>query len=684
MAFAIGRLGAVAAGLLLAAGCLYPVRQKIDGDLCDLSARPVDLQLVEDDAAPQSTAARTPSPSRDQSAPDTQTANVIEQLAPAAYQPGDKKAPPGEGDKQDPLKRKLEVPPELYLGQAPLDISARQYPPLPPLPPDPQPAPGPAGKPLTLADLQRLARAHSPLIVQARANVEAARGQAIQAGLPPNPIFSFQQDTAGATGGPGYPGFALEQILKTAGKLQLQRAAATMDLLNAELAYRRAQTDLATRVRSGYFSVLVAQENLRIARTLVRLADTTYQIQARRASKEVGLSYPYEPLQLRAQARLVRVSYNQIVQHYLSSWKQLAATLGTIGMPPTELAGRIDIPVPVFHYDQVLTRVLQSHTDVRTADNTLLRARYNMQQARLTPIPDVGARALIQKDYTGPPFNVVYSVQLSMPLPLWDRNQGGIIAAQANLIQATEEAHRVRTDLTTRLAAAFENYRTNLVALREYRTGIIPDQLKAYESLSNRYRVEGGLAPAVPDQAGPVGFGDVANTQQILIQYYAAYFASLDALWQSVVSVADLLQTDDLFQVGLGLEMGEAPPCAADLEKLPNLPCFHPCSPLPGRSYEGADSDWPSPLLKPGAPAMPPAAETKETAPPAAPEAPLPPRPIPEKSPASGNPPSPVLPPAPLRLREAPQPRTPAEPGGAPWDLLPEVPRPTPKSKEDK
>src|SRR5262249_2652791 len=158
-----------------------------------------------------------------------------------------------------------------------------------------------------------------------------------------------------------------------------------------------------------------------------------------------------------------------------------------------------------------------------------------------------------------------------------------------SVIQSSEEAHRVRADLTTRLAAAFETYLTNLESLREYRTGIIPDQLKAYESLSNRYRVEGGLAPPVPDQAGPVGFGDVANAQQTLISYYAAYFTSLDALWQAVVSVADLLQTDDLFQVGHGLEMGEAPPCAADLDKLPLLPCFHPCSPLSGRSHEEAN-----------------------------------------------------------------------------------------------
>ncbi len=677
MPFAAVRLG-IAAALLLVVGCLYPVHRKIDCDLCALTAQPVDLQpAAADHAVPMPPASESRPLPKEKSGSDEATANYIDRLTLTAHQAGEKKETPGASEKADQLKKRLEVPPELNLGQPPVDVSSRKYPPLPPLPADPEAALGPEGKPLTLSDLQRLARAHSPLLVQARANVEAARGHAIQAGLPPNPTLRFEQDTAGTTFGPGYIGGGIEQSFKTAGKLQLQRAVATMDLLNAELAYRRAQTDLITRVRSGYFSVLVAQENMRISGFLVRLVDTAYQIQARRASEKVGIAYPYEPLQLRAQALQARITYNTARQHYLSSWKQLAATLGMTGLPLTRLAGRIDIPVPSFHYDQILTRILQRHTDVLTADNTLLKSRYNLQLARVTPIPDVDVSLLVQKDFTGPPFNVVYSVVLGAPLPVWDRNQGGIIAAQANLIQSTEEAHRVRTQLTTSLATAYESYLTNLESMRTFRTGVIPDQLRAYEGLVNRYLVEGGLAPTVPEVAASLGFGDVANAQQVLIQYYAAYFTSLDALWQAVVSVADLLQTEDLFQAGQGVEMGEAPPCAAELERLPDLPCFHPCAPLPG-GHQGADGAWPS-GLSPKAPPTQPAAEgPKETTPtPAEPAKPNSPRP--STAPPPENPAERVPPPMPLRLRESSPQRTPAQTElSLPPDALPEGPRQTP------
>lgn len=655
------RVWTAAAGLLLAAGCLYPVHQKIDRDVCELAARPVDLQPADFHRAPPTPPAADP---RDGPPADEAASAAIDKLTPASHQAGAGDAgQPRRADQREPLQKRLEAPPGLFLGQPPVDVRAREYPPLPPLPPDPRPAPGPEGRPLTLADLHRLARANSPLIVQAKANVESARGQAIQAGLPPNPTVRFEQDTANTSGGPGYLGGGVEQVFKTAGKLQLQRASATMDLQNAELAYRRAQTDLATRVRSGYFSVLVAQENMRIARTLVRFADTTYAIQARRASRPAEVAYPYEPLQLRAQARLARVNYYTVRQHYLSAWKQLAATLGLIGMPPTELAGRLDIPVPVFDYEKILTRVLQRHTDVRTADNTLLRARYNLQLARVTPIPDVDVSMLVQSNYTNLPLiNTVWSVQVSMPLPVWDRNQGGIIAAQANLINSREEAHRVRTALTTSLTTAYETYLVNLETLREYRTGIIPDQLRAYESLVTNFLSLGGAVPLVPPQPGqeaPPVFGDVASAQQILIGYYATYFTALDALWQAVVNVADLLQTDDLFQAGDGVELGEAPPCAAELERLPELPCFHPCSPLQDRRLEGPLGDWPSGLPALGAGGVAPAAPAdvkSGAAPQPGPESLGPP------GPDAGNPSAPLAPPA--------------KPDGPPLEMPPGVPGP--------
>ena len=112
----------------------------------------------------------------------------------------------------------MEISPRLPGSEAPWimlsrdkDAADRQierlFPDLPPPPDEPKPQPGPAGKPYTLEDFQRLAAANNPALLQAASDVEAARGILIQAKTYPNPNLGYLQDptdvnnTAGTTGG---------------------------------------------------------------------------------------------------------------------------------------------------------------------------------------------------------------------------------------------------------------------------------------------------------------------------------------------------------------------------------------------------------------------------------------------------------------------------------------------------
>src|SRR5439155_13827061 len=108
----------------------------------------------------------------------------------------------------------------------------------------------------------------------------------------------------------------------------------------------------------------------------------------------------------------------QARRRYTAAWKRLAATLGLPALPPTEVAGRVDMPSPVYRCPTVAARVLSLHTDVFTAQNTLQKARYNLRLAQITPIPDVDVIVRVQKDYTTSPFNVTPSVQVGVPVPL--------------------------------------------------------------------------------------------------------------------------------------------------------------------------------------------------------------------------------------------------------------------------
>src|SRR5262249_27051033 len=155
--------------------------------------------------------------------------------------------------------------------------------------------------------------------------------------------------------------------------------------------------------------------------------------------------------------------------------------------------------------------------------------------------------------YTGPPNAIAPSLMTSIPIPVWNRNQGGIAAAQADVITAAEEPLRVRTDLYNRLSEAFGRYRSFRKNLALYRDSILPDLVRVYDRIYRRHQFEGGVnipaPPGVPPalQFTPPSINDVVVAQQFLTSSVATYITNLTGMWQAVVDVTDLIQTNDMF-----------------------------------------------------------------------------------------------------------------------------------------
>lgn len=448
-----------------------------------------------------------------------------------------------------------DVPPISLPPQDPNQPQIRQqaieklFPALPGIKPSPQLPPLPGDGTLTLEGLQSLALTNSPLIVQADADVEAAIGSAIQAGAHPNPIVGYEADTVGSAGTRNYQGVFFTQTIKTAGKLELARAAANVDLMNTQLNARKARIDLISRVRAAYFAVLVARESVTVSQALVRFTDEAYRVQVEQLKG--GQAAAYEPMYMRILAVTARTALTQAENRHSAAWRQLAATLGIPDLPPTELVGRADMPIPDVTYDEALTHVLNNHTDLLQARNLEVQARIKLRFEEVTPIPDVNVYSGIQKDFTTPPLaRTTYNLQVGVPVPIFDRNKGGIRNAQGALIRSAEELARTRNELTTSLADAFERYQNNRVLIQRYRTEIIPDQSRVYRGVYERHQQE-------PEQ---VGFGDVVVAQQSLLTSIQTYITALGAQWTAVTDLANLLQVEDLAEINAGMPRPEPAP----------------------------------------------------------------------------------------------------------------------------
>jgi hypothetical protein len=231
---------------------------------------------------------------------------------------------------------------------------------------------------------------------------------------------------------------------------------------------------------------------------------------------------------------------------------------------------------------------------------------------------------LTQKDYTTPPNQVANTVVVSLPIPVWDQNRGGIYAAKWNLAQASVGPEQARNALIGTLADAFNRYLTARqtvdVAGRQIR-----DQVRVYRGLYERRQQN-------PDA---VTFGDLVTAQQTLAGFVTSYVTALGLQWQATVDVANLLQTEDLYAAGQPQQ---------GVEPLPDLRCLIP---PPDREHTATAAERlgliPSPLRKPPRPAAAGAPEgPAPTGPGTACDAPAAPPPAPATPAAS----PPALPPA--------------------------------------
>jgi cobalt-zinc-cadmium efflux system outer membrane protein len=252
-------------------------------------------------------------------------------------------------------------------------------------------------------------------------------------------------------------------------------------------------------------------------------------------------------------------------------------------MPPTQLAGRIrDMALPKYRYDTALMHVLNNHTSVLTADNDILKARYLLRLAEVTAVPDFSVQGSLTNDETpSGPNRLLVGMSVSVPIPVWNLNQGSVRQAKAMLVSANEEPHAARTVLTSSMADAYRRYHENQQALEMYRQAILPKQVSAFRAAVKRHY--GG-------EAGGVAYMDLVNSEQNLITVIGAYIPVLQAQWQAVSDLASLLQTDDIYQLAEGKQFAQPP----DLEELLPLTCCHPCSLVQDPALKGAHLEFPA------------------------------------------------------------------------------------------
>jgi cobalt-zinc-cadmium efflux system outer membrane protein len=404
---------------------------------------------------------------------------------------------------------------------------------LPPALPEPVPSGDAATSPsITLEELQSIAAASNPTLALAAARVDAARGRWLQAGLYPNPMIGYVGDEIGMAGRAGMQGMQLSQTIVRGGKLGLDRAAASQEVAQAQQQFEAQRLRVLNDVRTQFYQLLVAQRALELSDELAELGERglkTAELLFRPPVQEVSR---VDVLQAQIELSTARVTAEQARNRHVAVWRRLAATIGAPQMEPSRAVGELDAVGTELLWDDVLARVLTASPELAAARADVVRARWAVDRARAEPIPNLNVQASVQHDNDGG--DDVANVQVMLPIPIHDKNQGAIRSALAELRMAQADVARLELDLQTRLAAAFERYANARRQVDRYSREILPDARTSLDLVTKAYR------------NGEIGYLTLLEAQRTISRTNLAYLAALEQLWESTAAIEGLLLTQSL------------------------------------------------------------------------------------------------------------------------------------------
>lgn len=335
---------------------------------------------------------------------------------------------------------------------------------------DPEDAASPG---MTLEALVTLGLEQNPRLAKVTFGVEAARGRAHQAGLYPNPLVALGWDELGDKTGPsGVNTLPLvTQELVMGRKLKLSRAAAEREVEQASWGVMAERYAMLSEIRTAYFDLLALQERVQllcevrgygrdVTKTVRSLRDDAKQL----ADIDV---LPVEAELLRYEADVESAQAEKA-----AAYKRLAALLGVHRLAITKVAGRLDdYSYPDYDAQSTPLYVLSVHPEIQQAQWAVEKAKFLVQRAKAEPIPNLSVNGGYVRQNQNRSDDYVLGVSASVPL--WNKNQGGIRAAEAELCAAMQEVGRVENDLADRVAIALREFAAARKRAEKYQSVVI-------------------------------------------------------------------------------------------------------------------------------------------------------------------------------------------------------------------
>lgn len=312
-------------------------------------------------------------------------------------------------------------------------------------------------------------------LIAARYAVRQAEGRLLQAGLWPNPEFEFSRERDTAFGGEGEYNLSagFKQRYPITGRLQKAKAVARVDVAMAMAEIRNQERLLIGEVLGRARELQVLREQLQvndeIQKTVGQLIDVSIKrLKAAEASEaDVNLA--------RLELQKVVLARATLLTEQDTAKVELNRLLGRDPQTPLEISGTYDVDLDLQALAEAVRRAVPNRPDRQLAALSIDRAAAEIKLARAEKWEDwtIGfgytRENKIFDEPIGTKLDQFLGVSISIPLPLFNKNQGRIKEAQATEARSRAELSALELQIAAQLQAAQNQIQRSLSTIQQYR-----------------------------------------------------------------------------------------------------------------------------------------------------------------------------------------------------------------------
>lgn len=367
---------------------------------------------------------------------------------------------------------------------------------------------------LTLEQAKALALAFNAEVASLANGFGASVAAVSQAGTLPNPVIGAAAENIGNSrlnaDGDRATVLQLEQLIELGGKrdARVRIAEAGRDL--AAWDYQAKRADTLLQVSIAFTNVLAEQRRRVLADESVGLARAFADTVSRRVA--AGKVSPVEETRARLSLLSVEVEREQ-AERTLSAARHRLASLWNGATPRFERAvGDLEQIQPLPAYEQLLRRI-RANPDLARWETEVAQKDAVVDAAKARSVPDLTLTGGVARFSQ---FNdTAYTIGVSIPLPLFDRNQGGVLEALRLRDKSIDERRAAENRVSAELVGIKQSLGAIRMEIETLRDGILPGAQSAFDATRKGYEL------------GKFGFIDVIDAERTLFQVRSQYLTAL-------------------------------------------------------------------------------------------------------------------------------------------------------------